>query len=602
MRPTRGLVPVLIAGLVLSVAAPVARSAAASGDASTSGPVADPTSVITFFAALPHRAAALEQAATAISTPGSSSFRQYLSVGEAAQRFGATGAQITAVRQAARSLGLKAQIDPTGLIVRISGPVSAWERAMGAPVQFTAARPGAPYDRYLFPRSKTDAPSSARENFWRQQYDDSRRDISFPGPVTSDAPPAIAKVVTGFVASYSEYVPAMDVSAGANAGATTVRSGAAQGYGPQPDPKPRSIYGPGDFTQVPPTNPASALMKSCINQPGAPLSARSRLGTPLAPDDFVGHDQVFRAYGLPELQRSEGANASGRVAVISFKGGYSEADLAQAATCFGFTKPEVRITRGTGVGSPFVNVDSETTLDVQTVSAALKNARAIRLVQVGQPDFGVSLVDGYSRALTATPRPHAITLSYGFCEPLTAPFDMFPTVGTLFRFAAVVGTTVTVSSGDGGSSTCQQDAYRRLDEGFEVLRILQSALGTASGDELRELQEDIAREQSLIQPLLPMAAYAKPTVAFPASSPWATAVGGTQILMNPDGTRAAEVVWNDQPYFAGAIRNAVGTGGPSAVFNAPAYQRPLTWSNTRSVPDISALAGSYPSLPIVNGA
>ena len=47
--------------------------------------------------------------------------------------------------------------------------------------------------------------------------------------------------------------------------------------------------------------------------------------------------------------------------------------------------------------------------------------------------------------------------------------------------------------------------------------------------------------------------------------------------------------------------NQVGGGGSSAALIAPAYQRPLTWRNTRSVPDISAMAGPYPSLPIVLG-
>lgn len=597
----RGIVPVLIAGLVLSVAAPAARSAVALGDVSTSGPVANPDAVITFFAALPHRAAALEQAATAISAPGSSSFRQYLSVEEAAQRYGATDAQITAVREAARSLGLKAQIDPTGLLARISGPVSAWEKAMGAPVQFTPARPGVPYDRYLFPAPTPDASSNGDQDFWRTQYDDSRREISFPGPVTRDAPPAIAATVTAFVASYSDYIPALETPAAAAGGAAAAMVTASRESGVQGEPRPRSLYGPGDFTQVPPTNPAAALMKSCVTQPGAPLAANSRSVRPLTPGDFVGHEQVFRAYGLPELQRREGANAGGRVTIISYKGGYSDSDLAQAARCFGFTKPEVRITRGTGVGSPFVNVDLETTLDVQTVSATLRNARAIQLVQVAQPDYGAAFADGYARALTASPRPHAITLSYGICEPLAAPFGMFPTVSALFRFAAVVGTTITVSAGDGGSSSCQQHAGMLLETEFDLLKFLQSELTGTEGEELRELQEGIESIQRLIEHRLPIAAYPRPTVDFPASSPWATAVGGTQVVMNPDGTRAAEIVWNDQPYFGGAVRNSVGTGGPSAVFNAPAYQRPLTRSNTRSVPDISAMAGFFPALPIVAG-
>ena len=601
MRLARGVLSTLITGLVLSVASPAAwgdlansatADASSAGADSSTGPVANPDTVLTFLAALPHRAAALEQAATAISTPGSPSFRKYLSVDEAAQRYGATGAQITAVREAARSLGLQARIDPTGLLVRFSGPVSAWEKAMGAPVQFTPAMAGKPYDTYVFPRPKVAPPSAGDPDFWRTLYENELG-------VARGAPPSIADTVRGFVASYWEYVPEMDVPVGANAGAATVRSVESPIAGVERGTRPRSIYGPGDFTQAPPTNPAAPLMSSCINQPGAPLAPLSLLGQPLTRDDFVGHHQVFRAYGLTDLQRTEGANASGRVSIISIGGGYSDADLAAASKCFGFSKPEVRITRGTGVGSPFVNVDGETTLDVQTVSSTLRNARTIHLVQVASPELGVALVDGYSRALTTTPRPHAISLSYGSCEPLVAPYGINPTVGTLFRFAAVVGTTITVSSGDAGSSSCQDTYGEVLQDLLGLVAAIEENLPNLDGLDRAFAQDVIAEFQRQLAPVLAVAADSRPTVDFPASSPWATAVGGTQILMNPDGSRAAEVVWSDQAYSSGTLGNKVGGGGTSAAFNAPAYQRPLTWSNTRSVPDISALASPFPSLPIV---
>jgi subtilase family serine protease len=69
--------------------------------------------------------------------------------------------------------------------------------------------------------------------------------------------------------------------------------------------------------------------------------------------------------------------------------------------------------------------------------------------------------------------------------------------------------------------------------------------------------------------------------------------------MNPNGTRAGESVWNSQLYAGGIVGNLVGTGGPSASFDAPWYQNPLTRNNVRSVPDISAMAGPSPGLPVV---
>jgi len=62
-------------------------------------------------------------------------------------------------------------------------------------------------------------------------------------------------------------------------------------------------------------------------------------------------------------------------------------------------------------------------------------------------------------------------------------------------------------------------------------------------------------------------------VDYPASSPFAIACGGTELYLNPDGTRLNEVVWNEQFIGEGA------TGGGKSV----AYPN-------RSVPDISGNA------------
>ena len=50
----------------------------------------------------------------------------------------------------------------------------------------------------------------------------------------------------------------------------------------------------------------------------------------------------------------------------------------------------------------------------------------------------------------------------------------------------------------------------------------------------------------------------------------------------------------------GVVGHLVGTGGPSSHYDAPWYQLPLTGDNSRVVPDISAQAGPFPSLPIVS--
>jgi kumamolisin len=63
-----------------------------------------------------------------------------------------------------------------------------------------------------------------------------------------------------------------------------------------------------------------------------------------------------------------------------------------------------------------------------------------------------------------------------------------------------------------------------------------------------------------------------PTVDFPASAPSSIAVGGTRLILNPDGTRASETLWNDNP-----ANDATG-GGVSLRFPG------------RTVPDIAGNA------------
>lgn len=604
-------VTAMAAALLASSLAPAAADDAAET------PVAPADAQVTFLAGLPYREAALTAAATAISSPESARFREHLTVTQAAQRFGASDAAVTRVKEAAARLGLRAKIDPTRLLARISGPVSAWEKAMGTTIDYQPAEAGDPYDYFAFPVDPADPapPIAGAPTLWEDYY-------LLQGNALMPAPTGLATAVTTMVTQYAEYVPAMDVPAPAGDALSTVLEGVlgtdaaqrltasldrlARGAGRTPGTAPttRALYYPGSKLLDPPTNPAYAAMDNCINDPDAPLGT-GIIGNPLSPENFVGQDQLFRAYGLTGLQRRSGADTRSRVTVISLGGGFSEDDLDLAARCSGFTAPDVRITLGTGMPAPAVNVNDETTLDVQTVSATLRRAAQIQLVQAsGGMEFSAALADAYTRALTSQPKPHAITLSYGICEPLQAGRGMTGTVDGLFEFAAVVGTTIAVSSGDGGSSVCQEQFGEQLELVLALYAItLELQSSPDPGVSPEELAADLAQIEQVIATLQPGAAYAASTAAWPASSPFAMAVGGTQIVMNGDGSRAGEVVWNDTPYMGGVVGNLVGTGGPSSYYRAPWYQQPLTGGNTRIVPDIAAQAGPFPSLPIVmNGS
>jgi len=96
------------------------------------------------------------------------------------------------------------------------------------------------------------------------------------------------------------------------------------------------------------------------------------------------------------------------------------------------------------------------------------------------------------------------------------------------------------------------------------------------------------------------AAYADETfgdlsVSFPASDPWAVAVGGTKLSVDAQGNRAHEVAWSQFPNIF-HCNNSWGTGGGnSTLFPRPDWQNANGVNNKyskndRQLPDVSAVA------------
>jgi subtilase family serine protease len=92
--------------------------------------------------------------------------------------------------------------------------------------------------------------------------------------------------------------------------------------------------------------------------------------------------------------------------------------------------------------------------------------------------------------------------------------------------------------------------------------------------------------------------YPFPTVNYPASSPWVTAVGGTTLTADPSGTYQSEVAWNDNSPWGVPIATG---GGVSALFGEPSYQAGLNRADRsiprghRGLPDVAYNADPYGS-------
>ena len=85
------------------------------------------------------------------------------------------------------------------------------------------------------------------------------------------------------------------------------------------------------------------------------------------------------------------------------------------------------------------------------------------------------------------------------------------------------------------------------------------------------------------------------SVSFPASDPWAVAVGGTNLSVNDQHKRTGEVAWSQFPNIF-HCKNSWGTGGGnSSLFQRPDWQNAKGVNNkysknVRQVPDLSAVA------------
>jgi subtilisin family serine protease len=152
-------------------------------------------------------------------------------------------------------------------------------------------------------------------------------------------------------------------------------------------------------------------------------------------------------------------------------------------------------------------------------------------------------------------KPDVISVSLGLCES-----DTVAAVGragvaateSVLEEAGAAGISVLGATGDGGSAGCDSDS------------------GTDN------------------VPLPELA------VTYPASSPWITAVGGTNFDLSALNQISSQVVWNDgsaQPGLAGG-------GGFSTLFARPKYQNGVVSQNARALPDVSLLADVAPGYDV----
>ena len=224
-------------------------------------------------------------------------------------------------------------------------------------------------------------------------------------------------------------------------------------------------------------------------------------------------NEVAKLYNFPQGVTGKGQT----IALIELGGGYRLSDLQKYFKQINVPQPVVSaVSVGAGANRPTGNPDGpdgEVMLDIEVAGAVAPSAKIVAY-------FGANTNRGFLRAIHAAihdqvHKPSIISISWGQPEAQWAAADM-NTFTEAFQAAALMGISVFVAAGDDGSS-----------DGVE---------GRAAH------------------------------VDFPASSPYATACGGTKLVSVGGRIIAPEVVWNEG--------SSGGTGGGiSDVFDVPPYQK-----------------------------
>ncbi len=149
----RGLAVLAALATIGALLVPTSTAAAVSGPAQPTPKSGE----VTFYLSLPATMADVTAAANAVSTPGMPGYRHFSTLAQAANRLGATNAEIAAVTSSIGSLGLRFTADPTRLFGRVTGTPRQWATALSAPLAVTAATAANPFTTYTLPREVPDA-------------------------------------------------------------------------------------------------------------------------------------------------------------------------------------------------------------------------------------------------------------------------------------------------------------------------------------------------------------------------------------------------------------------------------------------------------------
>lgn len=306
-------------------------------------------------------------------------------------------------------------------------------------------------------------------------------------------------------------------------------------------------------------------------------NARPQFTSSVSPDNhFLTPGDVAVIYDINAAYNS-GDTGSGQTIVVLGQSAIAVSDIQAFQKAAGLTvkDPAIRLTPATGTSAKVQGDEAESDLDLEYASGIGRGATI--LFDYAGNAKGVSVYDALRDAVDNN-LGGIISLSYGTCELDLAQTD-FNTLESITQQGATQGQSIVVASGDDGSTACYGD--------------------------LTTNTTPTTQEESL-------------AANYPASSAYATGVGGTEFVsQDVNGKNAGtywqsasggdlvtsalsyipEVVWNDDPQ-SGSYANqngaqyalSAGGGGVSKFAQRPAWQAGVPGipsGSFRLVPDIS---------------
>jgi kumamolisin len=255
-------------------------------------------------------------------------------------------------------------------------------------------------------------------------------------------------------------------------------------------------------------------------------------GSTMATPSGFGPKDLSGAYNATPLQNAGILGDNQSVALFELDG-YQSSDIDKYFSNFGITPtPAITSEQVDGFNGVAGQGAIEVELDMEVVGAIAPHAH--QFVYEG-PNTTQGLNDTYNQIVHEN-KAHIVSTSWGLCESLSGASEL-QTLDNIFKQGAAQGISFFAAAGDSGAYDCAD-----------------GNLGVDS----------------------------------PASDPYVTGVGGTNLQLNA-GAYGSESVWSNPSDTSRSPNGAGGGGGVSNKFAHPSWQTgPGTQSGNREVPDVSA--------------